>query len=462
MNYDKPKNRKIIYLSIFLVLALFMISACEQYNTAIIDKNDEAREILPDQDDKKFKEQNCLPINTKSNLKPWLCTKFYTEQECKKFDDVIRNTELKELVQNFNNKNDLSRINLIFLGYEYSNLDKIKNFILETIGIDENGKIKNNGFFKVEPINNYVNSFNLYYTFIQDKNLADGVVYNLKNKFDNRYVVFIELFNQPFGSQIFGKSVVANPNEGRILMDLPEDWDFENQQPVDETGNKALFSLILAHEFSHVFAFLSDEYISESVFYEPNTGLDLGPNCDLANSDIACTKWCKEKPKPVEALKAIICDVDPIQDVPTICRNKINSGLPCACANCETKIGFEPSELPQTCINVISYCTSQQTKSDCENGLYRDICKWNGGSDANNFQPILDPYYQSYCIPINSEVNIGSNCLEGSGCYQGCKYINAYRSSKNSIMRNSGESKGDNFNQYSKDLIIKCFDNLKN
>lgn len=459
-------NKKIIYLILFLILTLFLIIACQKYRgERIIQKSNDNNNVGIIKINKDYSNtendnsnvlKKCLPINDKSKFQDWACENFYTKEQCKKFQEIINNVNLYDFSKNIYNPLNINKINLIFLGYGYQNEAFLKNKIPDLLGINQEssyGSFNQGGLFTIEPFNNYKERFNIYYASpVETKDVADGLMINIRKKFDNKYIIFIQLFNQPFGSQIFGRSAVTNPTEGIIYMDLPENFEINGEKAIDESSKESPFSLTFTHEFGHAFALLEDEYISQQGFYEPNTGMTLGPSCDIAKSDKACSNWCVGKPKDVEGLKSINCNVE--GDIKTACTNKINSGLPCAFLGESTPIGGYGVE--KNCINFFKYCTDQKTKSDCENKNHGFTCVWDGGSDANNFQPILDSYYKSYCIPRQSNVDIGSNCLEGTGCYQSCHYFNTYRSSKNSLM--SGGS--NEFNKYSKDVIIQCFKDI--
>ena len=67
-----------------------------------------------------------------------------------------------------------------------------------------------------------------------------------------------------------------------------------------------------------------------------------------------------------------------------------------------------------TCANIIETCLSLKDKDKClgANFPYFPFCSW---IDEKNH-----PYYKSQCIPVWNKVNIGTQCLGGTGCYAGC------------------------------------------
>jgi len=60
----------------------------------------------------------------------------------------------------------------------------------------------------------------------------------------------------------------------------------------------------------------------------------------------------------------------------------------------------------------------------CKN-LSENDCKKNVNCFWRN---VTDEFYKTQCIPLDDDVNVGINCLEGVGCYHNCGGVGAWRS----------------------------------
>ena len=311
-----------------------------------------------------------------------------------------------EVISGHNNLNDMERVNIIFVGFNYSNLEEFKTRVVGLININGDGSTYDSGLLAATPFRDYKNKFNLWYVnetrnfnlsnFSEDKKyLFDKCSLSLVNK---QEITLIKGFGKSYanlGSQARGWTVIF-------------DWQ-DNIHFVRNT---------LLHEFGHSFGGLLDEY---SYGYVPEGSVPIRANCDVASKDVACAKWCSGKPLQVEELTSAVCDS--AVDVES-CIEKTTENLPCMWLG-------ENEVLGQTgCINRVSLCTEINSKETCENS-FSDF--WNG--NFCYWVNELDSYYKSNCIPGNSPVNIGTNCIENTGCYQGCTTNNWFRSSSQSRMR---------------------------
>ncbi|MDO8517573.1 MAG: DUF4215 domain-containing protein [Nanoarchaeota archaeon] len=130
---------------------------------------------------------------------------------------------------------------------------------------------------------------------------------------------------------------------------------------------------IFLHEFGHLLG-LRDEYATP---YNPSgimgdSSLDVSysiPNCDTTPG---CPKWCNGKSVPSSEIVSQFVE-------------KYNNYL----------------------------CTNYLTQNEC-NAHKNEDCLW---------LKQKDPYFNSQCIKnsfIPDDLNLGTDCLEGTGCYWGC------------------------------------------
>ena len=188
------------------------------------------------------------------------------------------------------------------------------------------------------------------------------------------------------------------PNADEIVV-------FVNRQGVGETGifathgeHYALTSIydpvMFVHEFGHSFGALGDEYIEWYLFDgEPNRNSFNDQAATAFNSpnidhQVGCPKWCTGPAVKVEDECTRITDE-------TTCRRH--------------------NRYLDTMYN--KWTTSEPTQN----------CVW---------LPRPHPLFQSRCVKIYDNTDLGSNCLQGAGCYHGAWSSQTfYRPSPDSIMR---------------------------
>jgi len=134
----------------------------------------------------------------------------------------------------------------------------------------------------------------------------------------------------------------------------------------------------------------------------------------------------KGKPFDIELLKSIECS----GLAESKCAEISSEGSPCYPVQGGTGILGEKG----ACINVVDLCASIKDRETClsttNNGFYiQSVCGWSLEKH---------PYYQSQCIPAEDSINIGMQCVKGTGCYNGCYRPGSFRSVEQGNMRNTG------------------------
>jgi hypothetical protein len=74
---------------------------------------------------------------------------------------------------------------------------------------------------------------------------------------------------------------------------------------------------------------------------------------------------------------------------------------------CQDYVRNPSGEVYELCKNL--------SKSNCQNNVN---CFWRNR---------VDEFYKTQCVPLADEINIGLNCLEGTGCYYNCNGVGAWR-----------------------------------
>ncbi len=306
----------------------------------------------------------------------------------------------KEVI-NGQNSADPSRINIIFVGVNHN----LKNFIDWAKAMVSSDA----GLFSFEPYASNKAKFNVWYVdkianvggfdITSQSSIIDTIHPVLDDfasscKVTNEYNIAI--VDASFTSvALTGHNAAFMSEKGALIENMIQDS-----------------SIQFVHEFSHLFGLLRDEYISKkypSGLFETGKNFQIN-NCALANKDSACQNWCKGRPKSVDELKQISCDTDSEND----CKKK------------EAVCQWVKFKNEYRCRNMASLCTSLNVV-DCAQ-TPTNYCAYNQYTDS---------YYQSQCFPILNKLNIGADCIGDTGCYQGCTYVDSYRSSLNSLMQHT-------------------------
>lgn len=327
----------------------------------------------------------------------------------KKINIATSKNFCKEVLAGWNDVADTSRINIVMTAINMnpsSFIEKIR------VAIGETG----DGFFSYEPLKSNKSKFNLWY--VDEFVTIPG--FSMTN------------FDKEGGESAEYKAADARvkkcalPNDIHIAIINQDQYFFsfavEGLIFLYNDADEKRFARILAHEFGHSFASLSDEYINSSftTSYTLRSAF-ITENCDLVSKTSACGKWCVGPPAPLQNLQNTACNATNYESCQQL-------GSLCKWIEIDSKIGEISG-----CVNIVNICTSFTNQSNCNNagkpGWFRGLCIW---------VPIKDPYYNSQCIPSASlDINIGTQCRGDTGCYQGCTFINWYRSSPRSIMKES-------------------------
>ena len=322
-----------------------------------------------------------------------------------------------EIISNFNNPNE-NRINVVFVGINFGYAEMFAK-ALETY-VNENEK-KYGHLLYYEPFKSNKDQFNFWYVneIGTVENYLEGPFFtgidavseimklsqycNVENKYT------IGIINWKFRS-------IADDNHVRISHDY------------SSTGTS------FVHEFGHYFGSLADEYRFKGL------NIDLGfgeiipeqpteENCDIASENVACPKWCSGKPIPVEDIENYEC----------------SGANRTSCMGMNTPCIWVPYGDPvhnyDGCLNRVELCRSILTEEECINSTNSywsgNLCIW-----LNETYPSYN-YFKSQCIPSYSgDINIGTDCIHDSGCYQVCGARNWFKSFPSSMMRSTGKKFG--------------------
>ena len=338
----------------------------------------------------------------------------------------------KEVFPGFNGDVN-ERVNLVFMSFNYENIDKF----LEKVKPLVNPEDEKNSFFAFEPVKSNKNKFNLWYvdklgqitpssTLVGGLPIQDPLFYsngewkNFIKECSNipaKVKVGVVMLNGQFFVQIYGS---ANPDQEGFTGNLI----FPNK--VDTFTVQGF-----QHDFTHAYAKLRDEYAFSSDAFIELPPVFILQNCDIANSNTACTKWCKDVPAiSVESIKSINCAN---LDIANCVKQRENG--PCYLLPNDGPLGKA-----NTCINLVNFCASRLTEASCKdtknNFIWFSLCSWVREGKKH-------PYYGASCIPFSDSANIGTQCIEGTGCYNGCNgNAGFFRSERNGLLRELGRPLG--------------------
>lgn len=296
-----------------------------------------------------------------------------------------------------------SAINLVFVGtfnediseYNYGSAQEFRQVVTDAV----------EDFFAVEPYRSYRPLFNVEMV-INDVNLGcvkpeTGMTNLLKAGCDQYRTMDLAYAVCGAGDNVvFPKSV-----EGASYAEV--------QNNLYGFDNSLIFlsePMALAHEFGHAFAVLDDEYVFGS--WDIHGELQHR-NCDTILNNVACPLWCNGPTKTIDEFLSIDCTQFSLD----------------SCGNYPQCLPI-PSE---GCVNALE-CTTKTTQAECENFTSKDLCKWLTPENSG-FENVPPKFYNSFCVPKNvPSIDIGTDCLEGTGCYAGCWIQNSFRSVPTGLM----------------------------
>jgi len=336
-----------------------------------------------------------------------------------------------ELIAGHNEKDAPDRVNVVFMGFDYDNIQEFKQRAITVVNINGDGSVNDTGLLAEPPFRNYQDKFNLWY------------INEVRDYNANSFTDDIEYLLAKYPSFINMQQIRMIKDTGRSYASLSGDYD-------DYTGYMSVYDWlsmgelrnVVLHEFGHSFGNLCDEY---SYHYISNPLFPPAcPNCDIGNAVSACQKWCNCSPISIEDLKAIDC-----------------SGMEMDYCHlhepnvCQWIYEEHPVFGQSGCVNKISLCTQIENESECKNSKgdddwwSRNWCEWS--TDIN-------PYFKAHCIPGATNVNVcsGADCLDEALCIPSCTASDWFRSSENSKMRNVSQP----WNYVSKKHLIEKLNSL--
>lgn len=199
-----------------------------------------------------------------------------------------RNISLSTCESLIYNGDPKKKIDLTFVGLNYTSLEKIKADINQNLYT--NVTVPSAGLFEVEPFKSNQNKFNVYALNNTCLNLTD--IYENTTRFINEVAAACPNTNQIV--------VIVNDNGIPALDNSSEivgGWAY----PADNSsiGFAITFSkgdgTAITHEFGHSFGGLCDEYSYQGNFTQPLLDQNVDcPNCAAifsGNENISCPKW---------------------------------------------------------------------------------------------------------------------------------------------------------------------------
>ena len=297
------------------------------------------------------------------------------------------------------------KFNVVVLPDGYSSSEDINNFVLDAK--EYFGLTGSSGLFNIEPFKSNKNKFNIYYV-------------NYRGSFGGVYLGGTTLWNTALINDYKAKC-----RADEVVLIFNEDFyhkSSESHRPfastcnhfasvMGRTNHNSFNPIQLGHEFGHSFGCLRDIY-PQSAFAETNPE-------SYANLDkYACPKWCSGTPIVPEPNNQIC---------PSLKSNEA----------CNSASVFPECRWQE----VGSHCESQGIAQACQkyslNGggnktsclsAYSNVpgikCEWSLQGFCMLTGSVRDPVYNwEFGIDL---FNIGQQCQEGYGCYQGAEGFYSY------------------------------------
>ena len=269
------------------------------------------------------------------------------------------------------NGNPKDKLDIVFVPVGFDNYEEFSSTVLEHIDVD--GKYK--GLLYFEPFKSNHNKFNFFKT--------QRLPTVIENDFIQKHCTFSS--SSYTGECIRNIKNWLSENNciyDKVITIFKQDKSTEQGGGWAEALNGVLAvspdrlyppfdiqgHITTVHEFTHLLG-LTDGYIRYSEFGIYGESLKDIPNCDV----MGCPKWCQDYIKQPSGAQYLLCK-DLLENE---CKQNIN-------------------------------------------------CFWRNK---------IDEYFNTQCVPIQDAdtgsfggVNIGLNCLEGTGCYYNCNGVGAWRS----------------------------------
>jgi len=191
-----------------------------------------------------------------------------------KYDNATSFQILKENCINLVNSGPPEdRINIVFLGSEYKNMEKFRNDIIRDIDLNS----RYNGLFSFEPFKSNKGKFNVYYV---NKSVDLDCKLNCEG---------IESMICCDDNKVVEEASQCPADQIIVLHDTPQFCGTSTFYA--KVCSYVKSPIVMVHEFGHSFGGLGDEYNYEEIY--PSYAKSIGayefnfPNCDKAG----CEKW---------------------------------------------------------------------------------------------------------------------------------------------------------------------------
>jgi len=417
-------KKRLVFIFVVLVGLIFIVSGCEQIVGRRVSVGDGVREGYSCRQGqvKCGTQQECggnYPCSFVCNEPLPRGGYVYSRYSCGNFgcsDGRCVEPKCRPLIPNHNNLNE-NRINMIFVGLNYEDVNQFKNRVLDVLDVMGNSS----GFFAEPPFARNQDKFNFWY------------VNEVKDYDEGNYNYPQELLSKCNYLNLNNKQEITFINHlGRSSAVLGEGFTLFDGFLLGERSNEEVIGTFL-HEFGHSFGSLLDEYLHSSDYWF--TYYDIGNffNIGLANEDQACTNWCRGEPIPLEEFKDFDCSEFETMDECDYSHlengGRWSNNKPCSWVN-----------HLEECKNIVDLCSSSNDQDICSSyrtggDLNFNLCVF--GREGEN----PHPYFNSLCLPLRMygvwvDPNIGTQCIESTGCFKGASSAAYFRSSYQSKMKN--------------------------
>jgi len=95
-------------------------------------------------------------------------------------------------------------------------------------------------------------------------------------------------------------------------------------------------------------------------------------------------------------------------------------------------------------------------ETECSSIEDEDVCE---GMSNCIWLSEIHPHFQTQCIEFRGDTDIGTDCIEGAGCYFNCHGTNGWQSSITSIMNDDPDA--EHFNAVSYNHLVELLNNYE-
>jgi hypothetical protein len=358
-------------------------------------------------------------------------------------DDEDQYLPCKPILPDHNGPAD-ERVNWVFVGYQFPDLDKMRRIITDAVDYSPGSYWS---LMNVEPFKSNRDKINLWY--VDKLGVYEDMesiirIYGFEIKpnsllrecpqFTNQYVVIFQdtddlmaMATTVSHSCAFGDctntSGIAPIGRGYIWMFSKYPLVTGDQEQEESSRH------YLTHEWGHIFGGMPDQYINISTEQGADDDRIAGNALDPKQ---VCSNWCEGPFSTYAEVSSHNCSVNTSMDE---CNREKMAFQPCYWHNGE-------------CVNVVAHCAQFDSQEDC---LSQPFCgfldqwnasdwhaarcfPWNSGLSLED--AIEEDRYDIYVEKSFPVINVGSNCLEGTGCYTcGERNMGSFRADAHTAMR---------------------------